>query len=99
MLLLVVSGAVWAPGPALAADPDLATDGLDVEPFQLQPEAPIKTWDEALPLGNGLTGGLLWGSGNTINLSLDRGDLWDERLPEIYHLDNWTMELRRDDEP
>jgi alpha-L-fucosidase 2 len=24
-------------------------------------------------------GGLLWGSGNTLRLSLDRGDLWDER--------------------
>lgn len=41
--------------------------------------APIKTWDEAIPLGNGLMGGLLWGEGNTIRLSLDRGDLWDER--------------------
>ena len=41
--------------------------------------APIKTWDEAVPLGNGLTGGLLWGEGNVIRLSLDRGDLWDER--------------------
>lgn len=41
--------------------------------------APVKTWDEALPLGNGLTGGLLWGEKNIIRLSLDRGDLWDER--------------------
>ncbi len=41
--------------------------------------APIATWDEALPLGNGLLGGLLWGAGNRINLSLDRGDLWDLR--------------------
>jgi alpha-L-fucosidase 2 len=41
--------------------------------------APIKSWDEAVPLGNGLTGGLLWGEGSLIRLSLDRGDLWDER--------------------
>lgn len=41
--------------------------------------APIRSWDEAVPLGNGLTGGLLWGEGNLIRLSLDRGDLWDER--------------------
>ena len=41
--------------------------------------APITTWDEALPLGNGLLGGLLWGEGGTLRLSLDRGDLWDER--------------------
>jgi len=42
-------------------------------------QAPITTWDEAVPLGNGLMGGLLWGEQNTIRLSLDRGDLWDER--------------------
>ena len=41
--------------------------------------APVTTWDEAIPLGNGLMGGLLWGGGNTLRLSLDRGDLWDER--------------------
>jgi alpha-L-fucosidase 2 len=41
--------------------------------------APIATWDEALPLGNGLLGGLLWGGDGTLRLSLDRGDLWDER--------------------
>jgi alpha-L-fucosidase 2 len=41
--------------------------------------APIATWDEAVPLGNGLLGGLLWGEKNTLRLSLDRGDLWDER--------------------
>ena len=41
--------------------------------------APIRTWDGAVPLGNGLTGGLLWGEGNLVRLSLDRGDLWDER--------------------
>lgn len=41
--------------------------------------APITTWDEAIPLGNGLLGGLLWGEKNTLRLSLDRGDLWDER--------------------
>lgn len=42
-------------------------------------QAPIELWDEAIPLGNGLTGGLLWGQDNEIRLSLDRGDLWDER--------------------
>ena len=41
--------------------------------------APVSSWDEAVPLGNGLTGGLLWGEGNLVRLSLDRGDLWDER--------------------
>ena len=55
-------------------------------PAQLPPRAsdlhlaaPITTWDEALPLGNGMLGGLLWGTGNRLTLSLDRGDLWDLR--------------------
>ncbi len=72
-----------------------AADASVVEPYRLELAAPIKTWDEAVPLGNGLTGGLLWGSENTINLSLDRGDLWDERLPEIYHQDNWNYDTIR----
>ncbi len=47
--------------------------------LNLKLTAPIDRWDEAVPLGNGLLGGLLWGQGNVIRLSLDRGDLWDER--------------------
>lgn len=59
--------------PALAAGPEAS----------LNPKlaAPITTWDEAVPLGNGLLGGLLWGEGNVLRLSLDRGDLWDLRTP------------------
>lgn len=41
--------------------------------------APIKRWDNAIPLGNGLIGGLLWGEGRELKLSLDRSDIWDER--------------------
>jgi alpha-L-fucosidase 2 len=47
--------------------------------YDLLLKAPITRWDEAIPLGNGLMGGLLWGENNIIRLSLDRGDLWDER--------------------
>ena len=52
--------------------------------------APITRWDEAIPIGNGLVGGLLWGDKSRLVLSLDRGDLWDERLPEPYHAPDWT---------
>ena len=52
--------------------------------------APIDRWDEAVPLGNGLLGGLLWGGGNNLKLSLDRGDLWDNRLPEMFKRSDWT---------
>jgi alpha-L-fucosidase 2 len=46
--------------------------------------APVNTWDTAIPLGNGLLGGLLWGGGNTVRLSLDRGDLWDLRVQDEF---------------
>ncbi len=46
--------------------------------------APIERWDEAIPLGNGLLGGLLWGQGNEIRLSMDRGGLWDLRRHPSY---------------
>lgn len=45
----------------------------------LKVTAPITSWDDAIPLGNGMMGGLLWGGKNILRLSLDRGDLWDER--------------------
>ncbi len=36
-------------------------------------------WDEAIPLGNGMLGALVWQKQNKLRLSLDRADLWDER--------------------
>ncbi|MBP1988648.1 glycosyl hydrolase family 95 catalytic domain-containing protein [Paenibacillus eucommiae] len=55
---------------------------------------PITRWDEALPLGNGLTGCLLWGDGAPLRFSLDRGDLWDTRqAPETLAGDFTYAEL------
>ena len=64
-------------------------------PFQLSLQAPIEKWDEAIPLGNGLTGGLLWGGGNEIRLSLDRGDLWDLRAHPGFTAPGFTYETVR----
>ncbi len=36
-------------------------------------------WDEAVPLGNGMLGALVWQKAGRLRLSLDRVDLWDER--------------------
>lgn len=36
-------------------------------------------WDEAMPLGNGMLGALVWSKNDKLRLSLDRADLWDER--------------------
>ncbi len=63
------------------------------QPLVLQ--APISRWDEAIPLGNGHVGGLLWGDGNTLRLSLDRGDLWDTRTPEMLQREDWTWATLR----
>jgi len=63
---------------------------LPPEELNLVLKAPIDRWDEAVPLGNGLLGGLLWGKGNRIRLSLDRGDLWDLRTPEVMKSESWT---------
>lgn len=52
--------------------------------------APIDRWDEAVPLGNGLLGGLLWGGGQNVKLSLDRGDIWDCRMPEKTKNPDWN---------
>jgi alpha-L-fucosidase 2 len=38
-----------------------------------------KSWDEGIPLGNGLLGALVWQKGDSLRLSLDRADLWDLR--------------------
>ena len=61
------------------AAPPPAAARLPGPELNLTLAAPIATWDEAVPLGNGLMGGLLWGGDSTLRLSLDRGDLWDER--------------------
>lgn len=65
----------------LAFTPPAPAARLPDESLNLRLAAPIRTWDEAVPLGNGLLGGLLWGETNLLRLSLDRGDLWDLRTP------------------
>ena len=39
-------------------------------------------WDEAVPLGNGQVGALVWQKGDRLRFSLDRVDLWDLRPTE-----------------
>ena len=48
--------------------------GLDLE-------APVSTWDDGIPLGNGGAGALLWGGGDTLNVTLDRADFWHNIEP------------------
>ena len=49
----------------------------DTTEMGLHRETPIATWDEAMPLGNGEFGGLVWGDSKKVIISVDRGDIWD----------------------
>ena len=52
----------------------------------------VTRWDEAIPLGTGLTGVLIWGNGEPLRLSLDRGDLWDNRPASEVLAPDYTYE-------
>lgn len=56
---------------------------------------PATTWDEGLPLGNGILGALVWGDGNPLKISLDRTDLWDLRSVPEFHLPEYTYRTVR----
>jgi len=43
---------------------------------------PAPVWDEAIPLGNGMLGALIWQKDSNLRFSLDRADLWDLRPME-----------------
>ena len=79
LLLLTHMGLLLCTLTCTAAESGQQSPALPTSDQNLVLTAPIASWDEAVPLGNGLLGGLLWGEKNTLRLSLDRGDLWDER--------------------
>ncbi len=45
----------------------------------------ITQWDEALPLGNGHIGALVWRPSNALRFSLDRGNIWDKTPSREIH--------------
>ena len=51
---------------------------MNLKHYDIRSEKSILKWDEALPLGNGKLGTLVYGNG-PLRLSLDRTDLWDNR--------------------
>src|SRR4030042_464552 len=59
-------------------------------------KTPAIVWDEAMPLGNGLFGALVWGDGKPLRISLDRTDLWDLRpVPEFHGKDYSYLTMRQ----
>lgn len=49
--------------------------------YRLDFKESIHRWDEAVPLGNGRTGALIWGRPQELRFSLDRTDIWDLTTP------------------
>ena len=49
-------------------------------------------WDEAMPLGNGMLGKLVWQKNGKLRFSLDRADLWDLRPMANIDFDKWKFE-------
>ncbi len=74
VILLIVLGFGLAMSAAAPADAQVFADRHDLV-FTALP----KSWDEGVPLGNGLLGALVWQKGGALRLSLDRADLWDLR--------------------
>jgi alpha-L-fucosidase 2 len=49
------------------------------------------SWDEGMPLGNGILGALIWEKDGKLRFSLDRADLWDLRPTANLDHENWTF--------
>jgi alpha-L-fucosidase 2 len=50
-----------------------------------------ESWDEAIPLGNGMLGALIWKNNNKLRFSLDRADLWDLRPMKNLDIPEWNF--------
>ena len=50
--------------------------------YNLQFPGLATSWDEGIPLGNGMLGALIWQKEGHLRFSLDRADLWDLRPME-----------------
>jgi len=84
-LIGIFFGVVFA---ALAHGQPQAEHGLHYK-------TPAVVWDEAMPLGNGLLGALVWGDGQPLRISLDRTDLWDLRPVPEFHTKEYSYKTMR----
>lgn len=73
----------------------LAESESALEKHPLVLDRPAEVWDEALPLGNGLLGALVWGDGTPLKISLDRTDLWDLRPVPEFETEEYSYALMR----
>jgi alpha-L-fucosidase 2 len=66
-------------------------EALTPSPHDLVFKSLAVRWDEAVPLGNGMIGALVWRNGARLRLSLDRADLWDLRPMDNLRGPEWTF--------
>ncbi len=62
---------------------------VEASPHDLHFNQLATTWDEGIPLGNGMLGTLIWKKNGKLRLSLDRADLWDLRPMENLKTPEW----------
>ena len=53
-------------------------------------------WDEGIPVGNGIIGGLVWAKDGKLRISFDRTDLWDLRRMENLQTPEWKYKWVRE---
>jgi alpha-L-fucosidase 2 len=82
-LLLTAAASLWAAGE------------IPGPPHGLHYTTAADRWDEALPLGNGMLGALVWGNGRPLRISLDRADLWDLRAVPEFQSSEYSFKLLR----
>jgi alpha-L-fucosidase 2 len=68
--LLAMTSVLRAQPLPQASSHDLVSDDL------------ASSWDEGIPLGNGMMGALVWEKDGRLRIALDRADLWDLRPTE-----------------
>jgi alpha-L-fucosidase 2 len=54
------------------------------------------SWDEGIPLGNGMLGALVWEKDSNLRISLDRADLWDLRPVKEFTLPQFSFSWVKD---
>ena len=59
--------------------------------YDLKFNTAIERWDEAIPLGNGKLGSLIYGDG-PLKIAVDRGDLWDNRPDSTIFEDSFNFQ-------
>lgn len=72
-----------------------AADSLVAQPLpkhDLQFDSLAQSWDEGIPLGNGLVGSLVWQKNDKLRLSLDRADIWDMRPMKGLYRDEFSYQ-------